>query len=181
MDVVVIDVLDAWGMLLSRKWVATLGGSLQMDLSYATIPTLDGDFVTLYREPIVRYQVEDPQDPMNELMCMDEGIGNLCVLANFIAQEEEYKGNNDVWTLEFDGAHSSSRSGARIVLISPMHLLHSFLICLSLVVRITSLNTKLDYRIGFALDRKIKCLKVVGDSDLIVSQIKKSLLLRMKD
>jgi hypothetical protein len=29
MDVVIIDVPDAWGMLLSRKWVATLGGSLQ--------------------------------------------------------------------------------------------------------------------------------------------------------
>jgi hypothetical protein len=58
MDVVVIDVPDAWGMLLSRKWAATLGGSLQMDLSYATIPTPDGDFVTLYREPIVRYQVK---------------------------------------------------------------------------------------------------------------------------
>jgi hypothetical protein len=38
MDVVVIDVLDAWGMILSRKWVTDLGGSIQMDLSYATIP-----------------------------------------------------------------------------------------------------------------------------------------------
>ena len=28
MDVIVIDVPDAWGMLLSRKWAATLGGSL---------------------------------------------------------------------------------------------------------------------------------------------------------
>jgi hypothetical protein len=54
MDVVVIDVPDAWGMLLSRKWVATLGGSLQMDLSYATIPTRDENYVTLYRHPIVK-------------------------------------------------------------------------------------------------------------------------------
>jgi hypothetical protein len=52
MDVVVIDVPDAWGMLLSRKWVTTLGGSIQMDLSYATIPTYDGTFVTLYRNPL---------------------------------------------------------------------------------------------------------------------------------
>lgn len=28
MDTIVIDVLDAWGMLLSRKWVADLGGSV---------------------------------------------------------------------------------------------------------------------------------------------------------
>jgi hypothetical protein len=28
MDVVVIDVLNAWGMLLSCKWAANLGGSI---------------------------------------------------------------------------------------------------------------------------------------------------------
>jgi hypothetical protein len=28
----------------------------------------------------MRYQVEDPKDPMNELMCVDEEFGNLCVL-----------------------------------------------------------------------------------------------------
>ena len=32
MDIVVIDVPDAWGMLLNRKAVADLGGNLQMDL-----------------------------------------------------------------------------------------------------------------------------------------------------
>jgi len=37
MDIVVIDVPDAWGMLLSIKWGADIGGSLQMDLSYATV------------------------------------------------------------------------------------------------------------------------------------------------
>jgi hypothetical protein len=50
MDIVVIDLPDSWGMLLSRKWVVDLGGSLQMDLSYATIPTSEGNFVTLHRE-----------------------------------------------------------------------------------------------------------------------------------
>jgi hypothetical protein len=38
-DILVIDVPDAWGMLLSRKWAATMGGTLQMDLTYATIPS----------------------------------------------------------------------------------------------------------------------------------------------
>jgi hypothetical protein len=41
MDIVVIDVPDVWGMLLSRNFVATLGGTLQMDLTYATIPMDD--------------------------------------------------------------------------------------------------------------------------------------------
>jgi len=34
----VIDVSDKWGMLLSRKFGATLGGSIQMDWTYATVP-----------------------------------------------------------------------------------------------------------------------------------------------
>jgi hypothetical protein len=50
MDILVIDVLDAWGMLLSRDWGANLGGSIQMDLSYATIPTCDNTLVRLNRE-----------------------------------------------------------------------------------------------------------------------------------
>ena len=31
MDILVIDVPDKWGMLLSRKWDVDLGGSIQMD------------------------------------------------------------------------------------------------------------------------------------------------------
>ena len=38
MDVVVIYVPDNWGMLLSRKWAATLGGYIQMDWTYTTMP-----------------------------------------------------------------------------------------------------------------------------------------------
>ena len=30
-DILVIDGPDKWGMLLSRKWAATLGGWIQMD------------------------------------------------------------------------------------------------------------------------------------------------------
>lgn len=59
MDIVVIDVPNAWGMLLSRKWFASIGGQLQMDLSYATIPTIDGTPFVLYREPQMPDHVED--------------------------------------------------------------------------------------------------------------------------
>jgi hypothetical protein len=43
-NVVVIDVPDACGMLLSRKWATTSGCIIQMNLSYANIPTHDGTF-----------------------------------------------------------------------------------------------------------------------------------------
>lgn len=121
MDVVVIDVPHSWGMLLYKKWVATLGGILQMDFSYATIITLEGDFFTLYREPFMGYQVEDPQKPASEIMYLDEMIGNFCAITNPITQEEEFQNTSDVWTLEFDGAHSSSRFSVGIVLIAPLH------------------------------------------------------------
>jgi hypothetical protein len=38
MDIVVDDVPPKFGMMLSRSWIKRLGGTLQMDLTYATIP-----------------------------------------------------------------------------------------------------------------------------------------------
>jgi hypothetical protein len=94
MDVVIIDVPDAWGMLLSRKWTTTLEGSIQMDLSYATILTYDGTFVTLYRRFTMRHQVEDPKVPLNELIWDDEEFGDLGVFTNSIVlmKEEDHCG-----------------------------------------------------------------------------------------
>jgi hypothetical protein len=82
MDVVVIDVPYAWGMLLSWKRAGSLGGSLQMNLSYATIPTCNNTFVRLHREQEKRYHVEDPKDPMNELVYEIEDLGNYAILSN---------------------------------------------------------------------------------------------------
>jgi hypothetical protein len=42
MDIVVVDVPDVWGMLLSRKFVVMLGGTLEMDLTYINVPMNDG-------------------------------------------------------------------------------------------------------------------------------------------
>jgi hypothetical protein len=42
MDIVVVDVPDVWGMLLSRKFAAMLGGTLEMDLTYINVPMKNG-------------------------------------------------------------------------------------------------------------------------------------------
>ena len=42
MDVVVTDITPKFGMLLSRYWAKKVGGTLQMDLTYATIPVFGG-------------------------------------------------------------------------------------------------------------------------------------------
>ena len=59
MDIVVVDIPSKFGMLLSRSWSKKLGGTLQMDMSYATIPTFGGEFRRLYRETKLAYIVRD--------------------------------------------------------------------------------------------------------------------------
>ena len=49
MDIVVADISPKFGMLLSRSWAKKVGGTLQMDLSYATIPVFGEEFRRLYR------------------------------------------------------------------------------------------------------------------------------------
>ena len=54
MDIVVADIPPKYGMLLSRSWGAKLQGSLQMDMSYATIPVFNQNR-RLYRESHMKY------------------------------------------------------------------------------------------------------------------------------
>jgi hypothetical protein len=77
MNVIVIDVPDAWGMLMSRKSVATLSGSLHMDLSYETIPIGNGGYFTLYNHPMVNIHVKYPKDRNNWSEDGFEG-GEIC-------------------------------------------------------------------------------------------------------
>ena len=56
-DIVVADVPASYGMLLSRAWVAKVGGNLQMDMSFATVPVFSGDDKRFYREIKLQYVV----------------------------------------------------------------------------------------------------------------------------
>ena len=64
MDVIVADILDKFGMLFSRSWVAKLKGNLQMDLSFATIPIF-GEHRRLYMEVRLVYMVSSKDKPEN--------------------------------------------------------------------------------------------------------------------
>jgi hypothetical protein len=57
-DIVVVDVPDVWGMLLSRKFVAMLGGTLEMDLTSINVPLNDGTFARLPNMPMAKLHVE---------------------------------------------------------------------------------------------------------------------------
>ena len=77
MDVVAADVPPKFGMLLSRSWIKILGGTLQMDLTYATIPVFRGEHKRLYREAQLAYIISDEANPTNHpIFSLDTDLGS---------------------------------------------------------------------------------------------------------
>jgi hypothetical protein len=56
MDIVVADIPMNFDMLLSISWAAKLKGTLQMDMTYDTIPVFGHEKI-LYREVLLKYMV----------------------------------------------------------------------------------------------------------------------------
>jgi hypothetical protein len=67
MDIVVAYIPPKYGMLLSRSWGAKLKGTLQLNMSYATIPVF-GKQMRLYRETLMKYMVSSQEKPHNYLL-----------------------------------------------------------------------------------------------------------------
>jgi hypothetical protein len=77
MDIVVADVSPKFGMLLSRSWIKIIGGTLQMYLTYATIPVFGGEHMRLYRESQVSYIVSDEANPTNHpIFSLETDLGS---------------------------------------------------------------------------------------------------------
>ena len=80
MDIVVADVPPKFGMLLSRGWIKRLGGTLQNDLSYATVPAFGGESIRLYKEAQLAYVISDEKNPINyPIYVVDTDFG-ACIL-----------------------------------------------------------------------------------------------------
>jgi hypothetical protein len=190
MDIVVADIPPKFGCLLSRSWMKRLGGTLQMDLSYATIPVFGGVNKRLYRESQLAYVISDEKNPSNHpiysvdtgmgscILQMDDSLPDTLLLKNPIDQatvqpiETE---EDNLWTMFFDGACTKDSIGAGVVLISPSK-------------KTSHLSFKLDFKVtnniaeyealllgmNEAKERKIKKLQVFGDADLIIQQVNKS-------
>jgi hypothetical protein len=65
-DIIVVDVPNVWEMLLSRKFGAMIGGSLEMDLTFLRLPLKDGTSGRLLNMPITRTYVQDVPPTVNE-------------------------------------------------------------------------------------------------------------------
>ena len=95
MDIVVAAVPPKFGMLLSRSWAAKIKGTMQMDLTYATIPIF-GEQRRLYRETRMAYMVSSKDKPQNlPIYAFDTELGSA-ILFNESADsvEEELRAEN---------------------------------------------------------------------------------------
>jgi hypothetical protein len=76
MDAVVADIPPKFGMMCSRSWAAKLKGTLQMDMSYATILVF-GQEMRLHREVLLKYMVSRKSKPNNHpIYFVDTEIGS---------------------------------------------------------------------------------------------------------
>jgi ribonuclease HI len=186
MDIVVADVPPKFGMLLSRSWIKRLGGTLQMDLTYATIPVFGGEHRRLYREAQLAYIVSDEANPTNHpIYALDTDLGSsLLHLTNVpeaplqirkqpILNQETSPPASSVWKMFFDGASSNTGAGAGVIFVSPCQQT----ISLSYKLEFEVTNNVAEYEalvlgLRATKEMEIKEMAVFGDAELIVQQVK---------
>ena len=80
MDIIVADIPPKFSFLLSWSWSKRLGGTLQMDLTCATIPMFGGDTKRLYRENQLAYIISKESLSINHtIYAVDTDFGS-CIL-----------------------------------------------------------------------------------------------------
>jgi hypothetical protein len=178
MDIVVVDVPPNFGMLLSRAWIKRLGGTLQMDLSYATIPVFRGEQRILYMEVKLTYIISDEENPTNHptfsfdidfgssiLQLIDTPEPPLEIRKQSITFCEIPPPTTPVWNIFFDGASSKEGVGAGVVFVSPCQ----DTILLSYKLEFEATNNVAEYEarvlgLRVAKDMGIEELSVFGDA-----------------
>jgi len=185
MDIVVADVPPKFDMLLSRSWIKKLGGTLQMDLTYATIPVFGGEHRRLYREAQLACIVSDEEDPTNHsIFALDTDLGSSLlqlidtlespfqIRKKPIFNHEITPPTTSVWKMFFDGASSSEATGAGVVFVSPCQET----ISLSYKLEFEATNNVAEYEalvlgLRAAKEMGIEEVEVFGDVELIIQQV----------
>ena len=80
MDIVVVDIPPKFGLLLSHSWSKRIGGTLQMDPTYATIPIFGGDTKRLYKENQFTYIIRNAKNSINHPICVVDTEFGACIL-----------------------------------------------------------------------------------------------------
>ena len=148
MDVVVADIPPKFGVFLSISWTSKLKGSLQMDMSYATIHVLNEN-KRLYSEKRSPYVVSSPnQSGVNYIYAVDTDLGSSIffngvspcdskvVVPNKAKKDKNVMNEQEalerkqkeegVWTMYFDGSVAKVGAGAGVYIISPIRDFKAF-------------------------------------------------------
>jgi ribonuclease HI len=148
-----------------------LNGSIHKTAIQSNIPHPEGGFFTIYNEPFVGSPVETSDEQVTNFYASIVDLNDWFIQEGKLDMDtvEETEG---IWTLEFDGSHSSSGSGAGVVLTAPSGevFYHSYRLefrCTNNVAEYEALILGLN----LAIDKGVTILEVKGDSDLIVSQV----------
>ena len=80
MDIVVDVIPPKFGLLLSLSWRKRLGGTLQMDLTYATILMFGGETKRLYRENQLAYIISNEKNFVNHTIYVVDTDFGVCIL-----------------------------------------------------------------------------------------------------
>jgi hypothetical protein len=195
MDVVITDIPPKFGMLLSRSWAAKLKGTLQMDMSYTTIPVFGHD-KRMYKEVLLKYMVRIKLQPQNHpIYAVNTEVGSSIFYNDLSFKEEEPTtiitadektmqettecadpkdhAKNMVWNMSFDGAVNREGVGVGICMSPPKA---STKMC-SYKIAFECTNNMGEYE---ALILGLQVLKELGtqkiavceDFELIINQVK---------
>jgi hypothetical protein len=184
MDIMVVDVPPKFGMLLSIYWIKRLGGTLHMDLTYATILVFGWEHRRLYREAHLAYIISDESDPTNHpIISLDTDLGSSLLqitnapepplqIRKSIILYEDSPPITYVWKKKIDGASSREGVGVGVVLVSHAQEI----ISLSYKLEFEITNNVAEYEalalgLRAAKDMGIEEVSVFGDAELIVNQI----------
>jgi hypothetical protein len=183
MDVVVAEIPPKFGMLLSRSLATKLNGTLQMDISYATIPIFDQER-RLYREVLLKYMVTKKTQPNNHsIYSIDIEVGSSIFYNDLsfeegkttttisIKDETDHQGEeitnqknsakDEMWNMIFDGA--ARKEGTRVgVWINPLKI--GTKLC-SYKLAFDCTNNMVEYE---ALILGLKTLKELGAKRIVV-------------
>lgn len=181
MIVLVVDIPPYYGMLLSRKWSAAMGASLQCNLSYITFH-IEYKSIKIDMEPRFTYIFEDSID--KDATCfLDIEVNAFRVELIIQEIEKPYPmitqevtkclDSQKIWTMYFDGASSREGLGVGIVFISPKKINFRY----SFTLNFTCTNNVAKYEalllgLKVSVSHGIKMLHGIGDSKLILSQVK---------
>ena len=77
---VVADVPPRYGMLLSRTYSKRIGGTIQMDMKYETIPLFVGETRRLHREERYAYVLSEGSSHINYPIYIVEDAMGSCML-----------------------------------------------------------------------------------------------------